>query len=61
EDSYVEIELFDIFGKSLFKIEERKPSGSFSIPIDLKELQTGVYFIKSKINNTQFNNKFMKK
>ncbi|MDX9791496.1 MAG: hypothetical protein RBT61_11745 [Candidatus Kapabacteria bacterium] len=50
-------EVIEDFGGNI----EKLPSGSFSIPIDLKELQTGVYFIKSKINNTQFNNKFMKK
>jgi hypothetical protein len=60
ENAFIEIEIFDIMGNSVVKLTENKPKGVFFIPIEVNNLTSGMYLIRSKINNQIFSNKFVK-
>ena len=55
EASNVKIELFDIMGQQTKTIvsESKQEKNKYKHLIDLREFGSGVYFIKTKFNNTE--------
>lgn len=55
ESANVQIELFDILGKKSKTIisEDKQDKNKYKLPINLNDLNSGIYFVKIKINNSE--------
>ncbi|MEO0267123.1 MAG: T9SS type A sorting domain-containing protein [candidate division WOR-3 bacterium] len=57
--SFSEISIFDISGREIFKNNFKIKKGKNIISLPLKNLKSGSYFIKIKINEKEFSTKIM--
>ncbi len=59
-DAHVTVELFDLFGKPVYKNELNASIGNHTLKIDLSELAKGMYIFKLNDGVNQFSKRITK-
>lgn len=61
-DAHVMIELYDVLGQLVLNvINEPVAAGNYTLPIDISNLNSGIYFLKSNIGNSSKTTKIIKR
>lgn len=51
ELSKVDIAIFDVTGKNVYKYKVDQGSGDYKVPVSVKDIDNGVYFVKVSVNS----------